>query len=272
MDATMEATNSKPQFAASPDVVCDRPLAPRQVPIDAPWGWLAAGWKDMWRVPGISLGYGAGFALAVGLLCFGLYSVDALSLCLPLAGGLMLVGPLMAVGLYDASRRLAGNTPVRLSDVALAGFAARGQLALLGAVLVLLLIVWLQLAFGLLLLFLGTAGLPSINDFPQTLLLTPRGLGLLMTGSVVGGAIATFVFATTVVAVPTLLVTQTDALSAVRASIAAVLHNPKPMALWAALIVVIMAVGFLTCLVGLVVAFPLIGHATWHAYAEIYGD
>jgi uncharacterized membrane protein len=268
----METTNSKPQFSASPEVVCDVIPAPRRVPADAPWGWLAAGWRDMWSVPRISLVYGGGFALAAALLCFGLHSFDALSLCLPLAGGFMLIGPLMAVGLYEASRRLAVNTPVRLSDVALAGFAARGQLALLGAVLFLLLIVWLQLAFGLLLLFLGTAGLPSISDFLQTLLLTPRGLWLLITGSVVGGVIAALVFAATVVAVPTLLVTQTDALSAARASIAAVFRNPMPMALWAALIVVIMAAGFFTMLVGLVVAFPLIGHATWHAYAEIYGN
>jgi uncharacterized membrane protein len=268
----MEAPNSKPQFSASPEVMCDVIPAPRRVPVDAPWGWLAAGWRDMWHVPGISLLYGGSFALAAALLCIGLYSFDALSLCLPLAGGFMLICPLMAVGLYEASRRLASNTPVRLSDVAFAGFAARGQLALLGAVLFLLLIVWLQLAFGLLMLFLGTAALPSISEFPQTLLLTPRGLGLLITGFVVGGAIATFVFATTVVAVPMLLVAQTDALSAARASIAAVRRNPKPMALWAALIVVIMAVGLLAMLLGLMIAFPLIGHATWHAYAEIYGD
>jgi uncharacterized membrane protein len=272
MGETMETTNSKPQFTTSPDIVSDRLPAPQRVPLDAPWGWLAAGWRDIWRVPGISLTYGVCFVLAAALLCLGLYSFDALSLCLPLAGGVMLIGPLIAVGLYDASRRLAANAPVRFSDVALAGFAARGQLALLGAVLFLLLIVWLQLAFGLLILFLGTSGLPNINDFPQTLLLTPRGLGLLITGSVVGGVIAALVFAATVVAVPTLLVSQTDALSAARASIAAVSRNPQPMALWAALIVVIMAAGFFTMLVGLVVAFPLIGHATWHAYAEIYGD
>ncbi len=268
----MKTTDSKPRFTASSDVVSDRPLAPRLIPVDAPWGWLAAGWRDMWRMPEISLVYGAGFALAAALLCWGLYSFDALSLCLPLAGGFMLIGPLMAVGLYDASRRLAANKPVRLIEVILAGFAARGQLALLGAVLFLILIVWLQLAFGLLLLFLGTAGLPSINDFAQLLLMTPRGLGLLITGSLVGGVIAAFVFAATAVAVPMLLVAQTDALTAARASMAAVLRNPKPMALWASLIVVIMAAGFATLLVGLVVAFPLIGHATWHAYADIYGE
>jgi uncharacterized membrane protein len=60
--------------------------------------------------------------------------------------------------------------------------------------------------------------------------------------------------------------------TAARASVAAAVHNPKPMALWAALIVVIMAAGFATLLVGLAISFPLIGHATWHAYADIYGS
>jgi acyl-CoA synthetase (AMP-forming)/AMP-acid ligase II len=51
----------------------------------------------------------------------------------------------------------------------------------------------------------------------------------------------------------------------------AVARNPKPMALWATLIAVMIAAGFATMLVGLIVAFPLIGHATWHAYQGIYG-
>jgi uncharacterized membrane protein len=60
--------------------------------------------------------------------------------------------------------------------------------------------------------------------------------------------------------------------TAARASLAAVARNPKAMALWASLIVVMMGAGFATLLFGLVVAFPLIGHATWHAFEEIYGE
>ena len=37
-----------------------------QVAFDAPWSWLAAGWRDMWTVPHVSLAYGVTFALAVG--------------------------------------------------------------------------------------------------------------------------------------------------------------------------------------------------------------
>lgn len=245
---------------------------PRRVPFDAPWNWLAAGWRDIWRIPRISLTYGGAFAVTAAALGLGLGSSGGQSLFPALAGGILLIGPLVAVGLYDASRRLARGEGVRFRDVLGAGLAARGQLAFFGATLLFAFLVWMQLALLILMLFFGGNGLPPLSDFIHTLLFTAHGLGFLIVGSMVGGMIAALVFAMSVVSVPLLLVTQTDAVSAARASVAAVVRNPKPMALWAVLIVVIIAAGFVTFLVGLTLAFPLIGHATWHAYAEIYGD
>jgi uncharacterized membrane protein len=51
-----------------------------------------------------------------------------------------------------------------------------------------------------------------------------------------------------------------------------VVKNPKPMALWAVLIAASMALGLATLCLGLIVAFPLIGHATWHAYRSLVGE
>src|SRR5690348_151884 len=77
-----------------------------QVPFDAPWNWLAAGWRDLWAAPRISLAYGVLFALmSVGLM-LGLLVTGLPSLMLALAGGFLLVGPVAAVGLYETSRRL----------------------------------------------------------------------------------------------------------------------------------------------------------------------
>jgi uncharacterized membrane protein len=138
--------------------------------------------------------------------------------------------------------------------------------------LLFLFLIWLQLALFLFMLFFGTTALPPASEFMYLLLLTPRGTGLLVVGSIIGGAIAAFVFSISVVGVPLLLATQTDAVSAAKASFAAVARNPKPMALWAVLIAAIMAAGFMLMLVGLVIALPLIGHATWHAYQDVYGE
>jgi uncharacterized membrane protein len=52
-------------------------------------------------------------------------------------------------------------------------------------------------------------------------------------------------------------------------SLLAVIRNLVAMIVWAALIVALSAVGFATLLFGLIVIFPLLGHATWHAYREI---
>jgi uncharacterized membrane protein len=257
---------------AARSIVPDGIPPPRTVSFDAPWVWLAAGWRDLWSVGVPSLAYGAVFALAAAIMVLGLSQYEAHSVFLALAAGFLLIGPFLAVGLYEASRRLTLGQRVTLRDMMFSGFGARGQLPFFGAVLMFVFLVWMQIAFLILMLFLGSGDVPPASQFTQFLLFTPRGLGLLLAGSAVGGVMAAFVFAISAVAVPMLLVHRTDAVTAARASVAAVLANPKAMALWAALIVVLMATGFATFLVGLVVAFPLIGHATWHAYSEIYGQ
>ena len=244
---------------------------PARVAFDAPWLWLAAGWRDLWEAPVIGLVYGAVFALAAMALAVGLLNLQAHSLFPAFAGGFLLLAPFFAMGLYEVSRRMEAGQPVSLGAAFAAGFKAKGQIAFFGVALMIVFLVWLELAFVLLVLFMGGRGLPPPEQFLPTLLFTLPGLGLLVVGSVVGGALAAVVFAMSAVAVPMLLVERVDAVTAIRASLAAVALNPKPMALWAALIAVMIAAGFATLLVGLVVAFPLIGHATWHAYRAIYG-
>src|SRR5215468_8236139 len=95
-----------------------------RVPFDAPWNWLAAGWRDLWAAPRISLAYGALFALlSVGLM-LGLLVTGLPSLVLALAGGFLLVGPVAAVGLYEASRRLEAGRSVDFAEVIGAGLNA----------------------------------------------------------------------------------------------------------------------------------------------------
>ena len=76
-------------------------------------------------------------------------------------------------------------------------------------------------------------------------------------------------FSLAAVPVPLLLVRDIGAVTATIASVGAVRRNFWPMMLWAWLIAVFTAIGVATLPIGLVVAFPLIGHATWHAFAEL---
>ncbi len=244
----------------------------RRVAFDAPWAWLAAGWRDLWTVPQISLAYGALFAATAAGLVLGLTVGGMESLILALGGGFLLIGPIAAVGLYETSRRLEQGEPVTLGAVLEGGRAAPGQLGFFGAILAFCYFVWLQLASLLFMLFFGGHGLPPASAFVPTLLFTPHGLGLLVTGTIVGGILAAVVFSISVVSVPLLMTHRIDAVSAMAASVRAVLVNWQPMALWAALIAGFMALGIATLFVGLAVMFPLVGHATWHAYRDVVAE
>ncbi|MET0193441.1 MAG: DUF2189 domain-containing protein [Hyphomicrobiaceae bacterium] len=240
-----------------------------QVAFDAPWNWLASGWRDLWTVPRVSLTYGVVFAAISMGLTLGLMAGGHESLVLALGGGFLLIGPIAAVGLYETSRRLEAGQSAGLRDGLRAGLKARGQLGFFGAILAFVYFVWVQIAFLLFMLFLGSKPLPPASEFLPTLLFTPHGLGLLVAGTMVGGALAFLVFAISAVSAPLLMTRPLDAVSAIAVSLAAVIANPKPMALWAALIASFMALGIATLFVGLVIAFPLIGHATWHAFRDL---
>jgi uncharacterized membrane protein len=244
----------------------------RAIAFDRPWNWLANGWRDMWQAPSVSLTYGI-VAAALGLvLAFGLAAVGLESLVPVLAGGFLLIGPLLAAGLYETSRVLAaGGKPTFPGSLA-AGFAAAGRLGLLAALLMVFYLIWVRVAVLLVALFLGTNGVPPAREFMGTLLFTPHGLGLLVVGTAVGAVFAAVVFALSVISIPMLMERRVDAFTAMAMSATAVVQNPKPMALWAALIAGFIALGIVTIGAGLVFAFPLIGHATWHAYRDAVAE
>ncbi len=247
-------------------------LPVRTVPFDQPWQWLAAGWRDLWEAPAVGLTLGLIFAAAAASIVWGLSQFGLQSLFLALAGGFLLIGPLMAVGLYATSQRIAAGRPTTLSDAFAAIGNLRGQLAFMGVILLLTYLIWLLLALALFILLMGQGGLPDFDQFVYQLLFSPRGLALLIIGTATGAVLAAIVFAISSVSVPLLMDKPIDAVTAMTTSVRACLANPKPMALWAALIAAAMACGFATLFVGLIVAFPLIGHATWHAYKDLTGN
>ncbi len=228
-------------------------LPVRNLPFDAPWEWLADGWRDLWRVWPISLAYGAVFAMVALALLIGLFMQGGQAIIFTLAAGFLLLGPILAVGLYEASRRLAAAEPVSFTAVAL----------------MLLFLFWVKFAMLLFALFFGQATFPPLTELPATLLLTSHGLGLLVVGTAIGAGLAIVAFTLSAVSVPLLMDQRTDFFTAIATSIKAVTQNPKAMLLWAGLVAGLTALGMVTLFVGLVIAFPLIGHATWHAYRAI---
>jgi len=243
-------------------------LQVRRVGVEAPWAWLTAGWRDLRRAPLVSLTYGTVFVLVSFLLTLGLWLLGLFYLVLPLAAGFMLVGPVVAVGLYEVSRRLEQGQPVTLADTLAAWHSHRGPIATMGLVLMLVLLAWIYLAFLIFALFFGPAP-PSWEHLVTTVMFSIDGVPFLIVGIAVGGALAAFVFAMTAVAIPALLDRDIGVLSAIVTSFAAVLRNWRVMIGWGALIVVFTAAGIVTFYLGLAITLPLVGHASWHAYRDL---
>ena len=265
MSAVMTSDDSEAQFAG--EVVPG--IGIRRVPFDQPWEWLAAGWRDMWAYPGISLSYGSAFAVIAALMLWGMTLTGAQSIILALFGGFMIVGPLFSVGLYEISRDIERGEPVSFGSVMAKALKPEGQLGFMGLVLFLIFMVWMQIAFLLFMLFTGASAFPPPSEFLNMILFTPHGLGLLLVGTLVGALLAVATFSVAAVSVPLLLVRDVDVVTAMRVSVRAVAANPRPMLLWAGLIAGFMVLGGLTLFVGLVVAFPLVGHSTWHAFEDL---
>lgn len=243
----------------------------RRIALERPWAWLAAGWGDIWRAPAVSLTYGAIFTFVSFFITAGVFLVGLEYLLFPLAASFMLAGPLLAVGLYETSRRLESGAPVSLGAALFVTTRSPVGLAFLGVALMALLLIWLRAATLLLALFLGPTVAPPLAEVVPTLLLTPEGLALLVVGTGCGAILAALVFAISVVSVPLLMERDIDVVSAVLVSLQAVARNPKPMLLWAWLVALLTAFGIATLYIGLIVTLPLVGHATWHAYRETVG-
>ncbi|MFZ0570166.1 MAG: DUF2189 domain-containing protein [Rhodomicrobium sp.] len=255
--------------SSSVNALTEEAPAIRRVAFDAPWHWLAAGWNDLWSAPQISLVYGAAFSVAAYLLTLGLMNAGTLPLILPLAGMFLLVGPLLAIGLYEISRKRESGEAANFAGIAHAAWAARRRLALFGMLLLIINLTWVLVALLLFMLFFGAADIPPMDAFIPVLLFAPHGVGLLVTGTLAGAVLAAITYAVSAISVPMILDRKIDAISAAAVSVQAVRLNLPAMALWAALIAGLSALGLVTLFVGLAIAFPLIGHATWHAYRDL---
>ena len=241
----------------------------RHLDASAGCGWLKMGWHDMLRAPLSSFAYGLSLFAASWLVLTALFALDYDYILFPALSGFMIVGPLLAIGMYEKSRRLALGEPVTLASVFFVKPASGGQVLYTGVLLCVLMMLWMRAAVILYALFYGMQPFSGIENIHDTLFMTPRGNALLVAGTLVGGLFAAFSFAISVFAMPMLLDRKTDALTAMGTSMALVWNNLLPMIAWGAMVLVLFGICVATGLIGMIVIFPLLGHATWHAYRAV---
>lgn len=244
----------------------NRQVALRTLGWSAPWRWLRLGWRDFVRAPGIGLFYGGSFAL-MGWLLLALFQ-RAPAYTLALSAGFLLLGPFLCLGLYDVSRRLERGDAPSFAASLLAWNTRTGTLAIFGGVLLILEMLWGRAA--LVIFAVSFDGLP---DFKGSLLalLDPDNLGFIIVYLMVGALFAGLIFAISVVAMPMILDRPTDAITAGLTSLRLCFDQPVVMLLWGACITLIVVLAMLPGFAGLLVAGPLLGHASWHAYRDAVG-
>jgi uncharacterized membrane protein len=238
----------------------------RRVSLGRPFAWLGLGWRDMRSNLGESLSYGFAVA-ALGWLIWA-YARGQPQLLTASVTGFFLIAPLLAAGLYEISRRGELGMSTSFGESLQAWRRSGGALAYFGVELVILAIFWERLSAILFALSYGGQA-PDLQGFFRDAFLSGNYPLFVLAYVGVGAVFAMIVFVVSAVSIPMLLDRNGDIYTAMATSFLAVTRNLPAMVIWAALIVVLTAIGFGTLLFGLIVIFPVLGHATWHAYQEM---
>jgi len=263
--ASPRQENTMDQALGSGDDGSRMPLV-KVIDAVAPFRWLRKGWRDLWQAPVGSLAYGVVFA-AIGAFLVS-FAWGRSHLAPALVSGFLLVAPFLAINLYALSRQIELTGRANPIEALRAWRANAGSIALFGLLLVFALIGWERISAIVFALFYG-GSVPDLNDFLGDVLFSGRYQELLIAYFGIGAIVAAVVFAVSVVSPSILLDRDVDAATAVITSVSAVRKNPGPMLLWAALLALLTAIGIATWMIGLVLIFPWLGHASWHAYREI---
>jgi uncharacterized membrane protein len=259
----MELTTS----AAPP---ASQPAAVRRITAaDLDWA-LRAGWDDFRAKRGDLLLVPMIYPIAGFIAAALAFNAELFPLIFPLVAGLSILGPAVAAGFYELARRRESNAddswwhfldPLKRHS--------RMPIIVLTMMLAGLFLAWLAAAWAIYGATLGRIGPATPDVFLHNLFTTSEGWTMIVVGNLVGAVFALVTLALSVVSFPMVVDKDVDALAAVQTSIAAVTESPVVMVCWGVTVGLILVAGALPLFIGLAVALPVLGYATWHLYTRV---
>lgn len=245
------------------------PIVIRSVGWQEPLRWLAAGWRDIRRAWGVALFYGSCFWLMALALAWVFRASPEYTMSL--ASGCLLLGPFLAMGLYDTSRRLEQGLAPDLGQSITCWDKQLASMGMLVLVLIVLELLWGRASLVVFAVFFNT-GMPSTTGVVQALF-SVDNWEFIAVYSAVGGVFAALVFGSTVVSLPMMLDRGTDAMTAAITSLRVVTTQTGVLVLWGLLIVLLVAAALLVPWQWpLMVVGPWLGCSSWHAYRACVGS
>ena len=231
---------------------------------------LRLGWEDFKAVPSHAIMLCLIYPIVGLMLARTVLGYSILPLLFPLAAGFALLGPFAALGLYELSRRRElGDEASAWHAVDVLRSPSLGAMIGLGAALLVLFVTWIATAQAIYVAAFGHEPAAEIPNFVSRVLTTPQGWELIVVGCGVGFLFAVVALCISVVSFPLMLDRHANVIDSVTTSMRAVARNPLPMAMWGLIVAAVLVLASLPLFLGLAVAIPLLGHATWHLYRKL---
>lgn len=238
----------------------------KHVAIARPFNWLSLAWQDISLHPKASLAHGL-IVTSLLLVTLLITSIHVYVIAAAITG-FMLIGPILSAGLCEQSRQHEQGKVISF-DSSLKGLnRCQSSLIQFSGILLGFTILWFAISGLLLFATVGNV-IPSLQQLLWGNLfdiVTPMQLTLY---TVIGGLLASVVFVVSVISVPAIIENNIPAIDAMAASVKVTIENIPTMLVWAALMVMLTGLGFATYLIGMIVIYPLLAHASWHAYRDL---
>lgn len=223
----------------------------------APFRWISLGIKDFFQLPSITFFYGFCFMMAAIAVVQVTQWQGTHLIVLPSLVVFMLLGPFLALGLYDASwQREKGNQANLFHSIKAIKRNSTSQWAF-AVLLTVAMIFWMRIAALLHVLYPQVEGAPFADYIP--FLLINAAIGLVFAGGI---------FSLAAFSIPLMMERRVDVMTAIFTSFHAVRNNITVMIIWAAIICIGTLIGFISYGIGMLFVIPVLGYGTWHAYRE----